>query len=390
MYRILIPEDIAESGKRYLTDRGYELKVGVPTDIPSLKKEIARADGIIVRNASYPKEVFEGAERLKVIARHGIGVDNIDVAAANAQGIWVVNGPGSNSNAVAEHTVAAIAALFCRLHLTDRYTRKGDWHYRLQMERREMKGAVLGLIGFGNIGRLVAEKAAAGFGMEVLAYDMSAAARGGIAQDGTVQTGTVRGVWSGTVQGGTAPGGIAQSSITLGDVSLGGIAQGSIALGDVSPGGIAQSSIALGDVSRSDTPVRILDDLDAVLTRADVVSLHIPCTESTRGLFDYSRFMKMKKGSFFINCARGELYVEEDLVRVLEEGHLAGAGLGGYQGEPPGDSRLFALEQAICSQHNAGISRESKERMSLQAAIGVDQVLTGQTPSWPVGHPDGI
>ena len=106
MYRILIPEDIAESGKRYLTDRGYELKVGVPTDIPSLKKEIARADGIIVRNASYPKEVFEGAERLKVIARHGIGVDNIDVAAANAQGIWVVNGPGSNSNAVAEHTVA--------------------------------------------------------------------------------------------------------------------------------------------------------------------------------------------------------------------------------------------------------------------------------------------
>ena len=161
-------------------------------------------------------------------------------------------------------------------------------------------------------------------------------------------------------------------------------------MGDVSPGGIAQSSIALGDVSRSDTPVRILDDLDAVLTRADVVSLHIPCTESTRGLFDYSRFMKMKKGSFFINCARGELYVEEDLVRVLEEGHLAGAALDVYQEEPPGDSRLFALEQVICSQHNAGISRESKERMSLQAAIGVDQVLTGQTPSWPVGHPDGI
>lgn len=274
MYKILIPEDIAESGKRYLTDRGYTLKVGVPTDIPSLKKEIADADGIIVRNASYPKEVFEGAKRLKVIARHGIGVDNIDVAAANAQGIWVVNGPGSNSNAVAEHTVATIAALFCRLRPSDLHTRKGDWSYRLNMERHEMKGAVLGLIGFGNIGRMVAEKAAAGFGMEVIAYDVGRAA----SEDGTV---------------------------------------------------------------------RILGDLDEVLAQSDVVSLHIPCTEDTRGLFDYDRFMKMKEGSFFVDHARGELYVEEDLVRSIEEGHLAGAALDVYREEPLRESRLFELEQVI-------------------------------------------
>ena len=59
MYKILIPEDIAESGKRYLTERGYILKVGVPTDIPSLKQELLDVDGVIVRNARYPREVSE-------------------------------------------------------------------------------------------------------------------------------------------------------------------------------------------------------------------------------------------------------------------------------------------------------------------------------------------
>ena len=63
MYKILIPEDIAQSGKQYLTDRGYELRVGVPTDVESLKREIEDADGLIVRNARYPKEVLEAGKR---------------------------------------------------------------------------------------------------------------------------------------------------------------------------------------------------------------------------------------------------------------------------------------------------------------------------------------
>lgn len=314
MYKILIPEDIAESGKAYLTKRGYSLKVGVPTDTESLKKELMDADGVIVRNAKYPKEVFEQASRLKVIARHGTGVDNIDVTAAEKQGIWVVNGPVANVNAVAEYTAAVILALSCRLQLLNAYTRRQDWSLRLAMKRHELKGGTVGLIGFGHIGELVAEKLTAGFGMKVIAYDLRKK-----------------------------------------ETSLSGVI--------------------------------LTDDLDQVLSQADFVSLHIPSTDKTRGMFDYNMFRRMKPGSFFINCARGDLYIEKDLAAVLKEGYLAGAALDVYKEEPLKDSELYGFEQVLLTQHNAGISEESKVNMSLYAAMGVDQILTGQVPSWPVNHP---
>lgn len=315
MYKILIPEDIAESGKQFLSDRGYSLKIGVPTDIQSLKKELMDADGVIVRNARYPREVFESSERLKVIARHGTGTDNIDVEAAKKQGIWVVNGPTANINAVAEYTVSVIAALSCNLRLLDLKTRAGDWSCRLTMKRREIKSSAVGLIGFGHVGQLVAKKLTAGFGVKVLAYELHTR---------------------------------------------------------VSP-------IPGAEIST---------DLDYVLSNSDFVSLHIPLTASTKGMFNYDMFSRMKKDSFFINCARGDLYVEEDLIRALEEGHLAGAALDVYPEEPLKNSRLYDMEQVLLSQHNAGISEESKVNMSLYAAMGIDQVLTGQSPSWPVNHPN--
>lgn len=314
MYRILIPEDIAEGGKQYLLERGYELKVGVPTDIETLKRELAEADGVIVRNARYPKEVFENSKRLKVIARHGTGVDNIDVAAAQEKNIWVVNGPIANINAVAEYTAVMVGALSCHVGLADRHTRRRDWSCRLAMKRHELKGSTLGLIGFGHIGQLVAQKVTSGFGMKVLAYDLRKSA---IDMEG----------------------------------------------------------------------VEITDHLDEVVANSDFLSLHIPSTPQTRGMFDYNMFRKMKEGSFFINCARGDIYVESDLVRALEEGHLAGAALDVYREEPLGDSPLYDMEQVILSQHNAGISEESKINMSLYAAMGAHQVLSGQTPSWPVNKP---
>lgn len=317
MFKILIPEDIAESGKRYLLERGYSLKVGVPTDIETLKEELMDADGVIVRNAKYPKEVFEDSKKLKVIARHGTGVDNIDVAEAEKRGIWVTNGPTANINAVAEYTVAALMALSCMLRPLDIATRKKDWSLRLAMERYELKGKTVGLAGFGRIGQLVARKVTAGLGMKVIAYD-------------------------------------------------------------------------LRDTIDAIPDVEFTKDLDHVLKNSDFVSLHMPSTEQTRGMFDYEMFKKMKEHSFFINCARGDLYIEEDLIRVLEEGHLRGAALDVYAEEPLKESRLLQMDQVLLSQHNAGLSEESKENMSLHAAMGIDQVLSGQTPEWPVNHPHGV
>lgn len=317
MFKVLIPEDIAESGKRYLLERGYSLKVGVPTDIETLKEELMDADGVIVRNAKYPKEVFEDSKKLKVIARHGTGVDNIDVAEAEKRGIWVTNGPTANINAVAEYTVAALMALSCMLRPLDIATRKKDWSLRLAMERYELKGKTVGLAGFGRIGQLVARKVTAGLGMKVIAYD-------------------------------------------------------------------------LRDTIDAIPDVEFTKELDHVLKNSDFVSLHMPSTEQTRGMFDYEMFKKMKEHSFFINCARGDLYIEEDLIRVLEEGHLRGVALDVYAEEPLEESRLLQMDQVLLSQHNAGLSEESKENMSLHAAMGIDQVLSGQTPEWPVNHPHGV
>ena len=314
MKKILIPEDIAESGKKYLLDRGYSLKVGISTDIDTLRKEIMDVDGLIVRNARYPKEVFEDSRKLKVIARHGTGVDNIDVRAAESMGIWVVNGPLANINTVAEYTIAQIMALNCGLLKADIRTRAKDWTYRLGIKRNELKGSTLGLIGYGNIGKLVASKASQGLQMKVIAYDIRSDSSG------------IEGV----------------------------------------------------DISH---------DLNFVLGCSDFISLHIPSTESTRGMFNYELLKKMKPGSYFINSARGDLYIEKDLIRVLEEGYLRGAALDVYQQEPLKESRLLTLEQVILSQHNAGLSEESKEKMSLYAAMGADEVLTGKAPAWPANHP---
>lgn len=317
MYKILIPEDIAQSGKQYLIERGYELKVGVSTDLETLKYEIGDADGLIVRNARYPKEVLEAGKRLKVIGRHGTGVDNIAVKDAELLGIQVVNGPVANINAVAEYTVGLILALSCGLVQADRRTRDIDWTYRLSMERHEIRDKTLGLVGFGRIGQLVAHKVISALGMKVIAYDIHSDPQ-------------------------------------------------------ASPG------------------IRFTRCLEEVLYEADFVSLHIPSTSETKGMFDYQMFSMMKEGAFFVNCARGDVYVEEDLVRVLKEGHLKGAALDVYRQEPLTDSPLLDMEQVILSQHNSGLSEESKDGMSLYAAMGVDQVLTGKTPTWPVNRPQKL
>lgn len=313
MKKILIPEDIAKIGKKYLTDRGYVLKTGCSTDEETLKRELADADGLIVRNARYEKSVFQNAKRLKVIARHGTGTDNIDVKAAEELGIWVVNGPTANINAVAEYTIAQIISLSCGLVKSDGYTRKKDWTYRLSFKRYELAGCTLGIIGYGRIGKLVAEKAV-GLGMKILAFDTKKES--------------------------------------------------------LNPAG-----------------VNVSDDLDEVLQASDYITLHIPSTNETRGMFNASMFKKMKEGSFFINNARGDLYVQDDLIDAIKSGHLSGAALDVYQDEPLLDSRLFSMDQVILSQHNAGLSEESKDRMSLYAAMGVDQVLSGEVPKWPVNRP---
>lgn len=114
---------------------------------------------------------LEGCPLLKVISRTGVGVDNVDVEAASRRGILVLNTPQANTLSVAEHTMALILALAKQLMVLDAHTRAGDFEIRRKNLPMDLDGKTLGLIGFGSIGRLSAQKANAAFGMRILAYD---------------------------------------------------------------------------------------------------------------------------------------------------------------------------------------------------------------------------
>ncbi|WP_319477930.1 hydroxyacid dehydrogenase [Marispirochaeta aestuarii] len=170
-YKVLIPQDIMEEGKAYLRDKGYEIKMGSGITVEDIVKDVADCDAILARTAPFPAEVLEAGKKLKVIGRHGVGVDNIDVKKAEEMGIWVTNAPESNSNTVAEHALGLIIALAHNIVRSDKAFRAGDFEIRNRVKGSDLEGKVLGVLGMGKIGRLVAQKAYHGLGMKVIGYD---------------------------------------------------------------------------------------------------------------------------------------------------------------------------------------------------------------------------
>ena len=170
-FTVLIPQDIAKEGKQYLTERGYEVRMGSGISVDILKTEVANCDAILARTAQFPAEVIRAGKKLKVIARHGVGVDNIDVDTATKLGIFVTNTPLSNANSVAEHVIGLMIALARNMIRCDREFRNGNFEIRNQLEGLDLEGKTLGLIGIGRIGSRVAKKAALGLEMKVIGYD---------------------------------------------------------------------------------------------------------------------------------------------------------------------------------------------------------------------------
>jgi D-3-phosphoglycerate dehydrogenase len=131
--------------------------------------------------------------------------------------------------------------------------------------------------------------------------------------------------------------------------------------------------------------IKMMDTVEEVFSQADVVSLHVPLTNETRHWVDKRLLSLMKQTSFIINCARGGIVEEQDLYDALKAGKFAGAGLNCFEQEPIDLANpLLTLENVIVGPHSAGQTKDSIERMSLHAAIGIDEVLSGKKPSWPV------
>ncbi|MEZ4524018.1 MAG: hydroxyacid dehydrogenase [Thermomicrobiales bacterium] len=285
-------------------------------DLDRVIRALRDADGLLVRIGTLSREIIERLPRLKVVALHGVGVDQVDVAAATEPGIYVTNVPGGNTPGVVELTVGLMISMLRRIPAADRGLRaEHDWDGS-RFLGSEIGSRTVGLIGFGNIARGVA-RICQTFGAPVIATRR------------TDQEGTEDGV-------------------------------------------------------------EILG-FNEVVERADILSVHVPLNDETRGMIDKIVFSRMKPGSYLVNVSRGPIVVQDDLVAALQSGHLAGAALDVLESEPPDfASPLFTMDNVVVTPHMAGSSYESLATIARRASQDILSVLQGETPQHAVNVPSGL
>lgn len=169
--KILVSDKLSEKGLEILkAEKGFEVEMKTGLKPEELKKIIKDYDALIVRSATkVTKEIIEAADRLKIIGRAGVGLDNVDLKAATAKGVIVMNTPSGNTISTAEHAMSLLLSLSRNIPQANQSTKNGEW-LRSKFMGVELYGKVLGIIGLGRVGKEVAKRASA-FGMKILAYD---------------------------------------------------------------------------------------------------------------------------------------------------------------------------------------------------------------------------
>jgi D-3-phosphoglycerate dehydrogenase len=168
--KVLVSDNLAPVGAQILREAGLEVDIKTGMSPEELKKEIAQYDGLVIRSATkVTAEIIEAAEKLKVVGRAGIGLDNVDVPAASKRGIVVMNAPDGNATTAAEHALAMMMALTRNIPQATARLKAGGWDKK-KFQGREVTGKTLGIIGIGRIGAIVANRAQ-GLHMKVIAYD---------------------------------------------------------------------------------------------------------------------------------------------------------------------------------------------------------------------------
>lgn len=305
MPKVLIADKLSPAAVDIFKQRGIETDVQVGLAKEDLIKIMPEYDGLVVRSATKPDaDVIGAASNLKVIGRAGIGVDNIDIKAATQHGVVVMNTPFGNAITTAEHAIAMMFAAARQIPAANAGTQAGEWPKKAFMGT-ELSYKTLGLIGCGNIGSRVAERAQ-GLSMKVVAYD---------------------------------------------------------------PFLTEERAIELG-VEKV--------ELDEMLARADVITLHTPLTDQTRNILSAEALAKTKKGVILVNCARGGLVDEAALKDALESGHVAAAALDVFAVEPAKEHPLFGAPNFIATPHLGAATTEAQENVALQVAEQMsDYLLSG-------------
>ncbi|HET7838486.1 MAG TPA: C-terminal binding protein [Rectinemataceae bacterium] len=301
---------------------GVELVVAKCRSSAEVAAAGREADALLVNLAPADAAAIEALERCRVIARYGIGLDNVDQEAARRRGIRVANVPGYCDTEVAEHALALILALSRGIARRDRVVRGGGWGGT--PFGRRIAGTTLGILGFGGTGQALARIALALSFREIL-------------------------VWSPHISAGRIAEALGPAPAALGAV--------------VRPAGFEE-----------------------LLSRSDWVSVHLPLKGETRGIVGASAMAMMKKEACLVNVSRGAVLDEEALIDAMATGALAGVGLDVFVAEPlPQGNRLRSFPNAVFTDHNAYASTESiaelRRRTAENALAGL--AAAGLVPSGP-------
>jgi phosphoglycerate dehydrogenase-like enzyme len=308
-------------------DARAEERLGVAAEIvlpegigeQALAEAVRGADAIIVRTSPLSARVIAAGDALRVIGKHGAGLDNIDVAFATAHGVVVVHTPAANATAVAEYTLACMLLLLRGIGQARDALRHGAFDLRRppvgQIEERgllgfELAGKRVGIVGWGATGRRVGSVAGA-LGADVFVYDPK-----------------------------------------VDDTEI-------------------RRSAAI--------PTQTLDEL---LAFADVVSLHVSATPETAGLIGSHELALLQPHAILVNASRGSVVDESALVDVLRGNRIRGAAVDDITPEhPPPDHRVLHLDNALCTPHMAGTTVEALRRMGEDVVDAVLAVLAGEIPT---------
>jgi D-3-phosphoglycerate dehydrogenase len=302
--KVLVTDSISEDGIAVLRDSA-QVDIKNKLTPEELKAIIGDYEALMVRSQTkVTADIIEAGKKLRVIARAGVGIDNVDVEAATRCGIVVVNAPTGNTVSAAEHAVALMLALARNIPQANAVLKTGVWK-RNEFMGVEVRGKTLGIIGLGNVGSEVARRAQ-GFEMKLIGVD------------------------------------------------------------------------PLVSVEYARNLGVELVDLKRLLRESDFISLHIPLNKQTRGLIGAKELAMVKPSVRIINCARGGLIDDKELVKAIKENRVAGAAVDVFEKEPATESVLFGEDKIIVTPHLGASTAEAQVLAARDVAEQIADIFSGK------------
>ena len=298
--KVAVLGKVDQKGLSFLRENEFKVIEIENFEIQNLKEQLKDVDGILLRTTKLDKEILQHCDNLKIISRHGVGYDNVDLDFLNENKIALCITSTSNAVSVAEHVLSFFIYLTKKLSLSDSLVKEGNFEKRSKLPNffELYKKKVL-IIGFGRIGKEVAKRCL-GFDMEVYVYDP-----------------------------------FLDNEIIIRNQCI---------------------------------PI----EKNQGLAIADFITIHLPLNGDTKNFISQTELNVMKKKSILVNTSRGGIVNENDLCIALESKKIQGAGMDVFVSEPPESNHpFFKLDNILLTPHNAALTLECRERMSLEASQNI-------------------